>query len=147
MRENIIVLDDKNELLNAWYKNDNKKILHGFSKNKKCFIFCSSNGLYFPNTEGCFFDEICMKDRYEWESVALKILPYVEKIILLRDVRKSYYVTGINEKINSIDLLINDMREETEGYDIFTVGSSAGGYLAMILGGRCEQKAVFLRAE
>lgn len=58
---------------------------------------------------------------------------FAEKIIYVRDIFKSWYVTGISEELNSIDALIEFLREQTTGMRVFTVGSSAGGYMASVV--------------
>lgn len=80
-------------------------------------------------------------DRYEWTSFDLT---QFEKIIYIRDLYKSWYVTGINSEIDCIDKLIELIAEETQGYDLVCAGSSAGGYLAIILG--CKLNAKYILA-
>jgi pimeloyl-ACP methyl ester carboxylesterase len=63
-------------------------------------------------------------------------------MIYLRDIRKSFYVTGINSKINSIEKLISFIGTETDGYEVTIAGTSAGGYLAMLLGSQLPAKNV-----
>lgn len=127
-------IDDENELLNLWYKNDNYKVIKGLGQNKRCIVFCSSNGLYFPDTEETFREKIVCNDRYEWGHVASELIEHVEQIVFIRDVRKNFYVTGINQQVNTIGKVINLLKGVCKGYDIVTVGSSAGGYMATILG-------------
>lgn len=57
-----------------------------------------------------------------------------EKEIFVRDIYKSWYVTGINSSINSVDKLVDFLKEITFGYKVILIGSSAGGYLAALLG-------------
>ena len=137
------LLDFSNDILNAFYKNPNYKILHGYAHNRRCYIFCSSNGLYYPNKYSVFEDIIVNNDRYEFQFVAKMLLPFAEKIILIRDIRKQFYVYGINENLNTIDKVAEFLRSETEGYDVITAGGSAGGYMAIILGYLLQAKSVY----
>lgn len=132
--EREFVINDSNGLLNLWYKNDNYKVLNGLADNKLCVIFCSGNGLYFPNTVENFREKIICNDRYEWGHVAAELIENVSKIVFIRDVRKSFYVTGISEKYNTIDKVIDLLKIVCEGCDVITAGNSAGGYMATILG-------------
>jgi hypothetical protein len=63
--------------------------------------------------------------------------------IYIRDVFKQWYIKGINSTINSIDKLVDFIKSKTKGYEIITIGSSAGGYIATILGCRLNAKYVF----
>lgn len=134
-------IDDNNLCLNAAYQNDNYKILNGI-RGDICFIFCSGNGVYFPNELEVFEETIICNDRYEWAHVATGMVHYVKKIIFIRDVRKNFYVTGINHKINCIDKLIDFLRCEWGGKTV-VVGNSAGGYLASIIGAKLHAMAIF----
>lgn len=90
---------------------------------RTCFIFCTSN------------DPICQTDRFEWENIckSKKIQKTARKIIFLKDPTRSYYANGIDENINNIEKLTEFLKKETEGLEVTTVGSSAGGYLAILL--------------
>lgn len=136
-------IDDHNLFLDAAYKNSNYRILNGLGEGKLCFVFCSSNGLYFPNELDVFLEKIVCYDRFDWAHVSTELIEYVRKIILIRDVRKNFYVTGINDKLNSIDKLLEFLKEECKGYRIITIGSSAGGYIASIIGAKLHAQAVF----
>ncbi len=105
--------------------------------------FCSGNGVYFPDELEVFKETILCNDRYEWAHVGTEMIPYVKKIIFIRDIRKSFYVTGINRKIDCIDKLIEFLKVECVGHKVITVGNSAGGYLASIIGAKLHAQAVF----
>ena len=62
---------NNSELLKSEYAKDNYKIIRTGSKTGRAIIFCSGNGLYFPNTEAEFTEKIINNDRYEWENLAL----------------------------------------------------------------------------
>ena len=57
-----------------------------------------------------------------------------DKWRFVRDVYKQWYLKGVNAEIDSIEKLYEFLKAETEGYQIVTVGSSAGGYAAVLFG-------------
>lgn len=101
---------------------------------KKCYIFFSSNGLYQDSTKEEFQEIMIEKSRYEWKSMSMAFKYHKElgKIIYVRDIYKCFYIYGINEKLSSIDKVIDELRKITVGYEITTVGISSGGYLAVL---------------
>lgn len=101
--------------------------------NGVCYIFFSSNNIWFPNTEEAFRRSFIDNDYYEWLNFAK--LP-AEKFIFVRDIYKSWYVTGINSRMDSADAVIDFLRKETLGMKVITVGSSAGGYMAALVASR-----------
>lgn len=109
---------------------------------KTCALYFSSNDIYFPNSEEVFKDQIIKKNRYEWYNTRLK---KADKHIFIRDIKKQWYLHGISEKHDSIEKLFELLKLETEGYKIITVGSSAGGYAAVLLGSllNCEYALSF----
>ena len=114
------------------YSLDNYKIEYDSSKNTGiCAIYVSSSGIYHPNTEKALEEFILRNDMFEWYNTRFS---YEEKHIFIRDVAKQFYITGINAEINSVDKLINFLEEETKNYKLYVIGSSAGGYLASLLG-------------
>ena len=84
-------------------------------------------------------------NRYEWQNIAKSDLIQYQagKIIFLRDIYKQWYVTGINSNINSITKLIHFLYNRTRGYEIITVGNSAGGYMATLCGTLLSAKLIF----
>lgn len=127
------------------YKTDNYLIKFTGVKSKKAIIFFSGNGLYFPNTEEMFKETIIQKNRYEWENTAKSrvIQNYYEKIIFVRDIYKQWYVKGINQSVNSIDKVIQLLKENTKGYEVTVCGNSAGGYMAVAVGSRINADKIF----
>ena len=101
------------------------------STSNKCIIYFSSHGLYYPNTEEEVHKQIFAKNRYEWRK---NICPGIKKAIFLRDVKKQWYLEGINKNINSIEKLFDFLLGETQGLQVICVGSSAGGYAATLIG-------------
>lgn len=127
------------------YTGQNYKEIVLNKSNKVCIIFFSSNGLYYPNTMHEFERSIIREDRYEWEniSVSSEIRQYAGKVILVRDIYKQWYVKGINQINNSIDKLLALLIRLTEGYELVTVGSSSGGYAAVLFGIMLRAKKIY----
>lgn len=123
-------------LLKKQYKENNYMIQDNDSVDEDTdevvVIYFSSNGLFYPDNDEEFTDTIMNRDRYEWETIRIH---NVRKSIWVRDIYKQYYVSGINESIDSMDKLIDFLRNLVpDGYRIYTVGSSAGGYAALVVG-------------
>jgi hypothetical protein len=140
--DGVFQLDDANEMLNHYYNNDNFKVINGMAKNGKCLLFCSSNGIYFPNDVETFRHKIICNDFYDWSRVGSYCVEYVERIIFIRDVRKMFYVTGINNRYDTIDKVIGLLKDYARGYQLVVAGGSAGAYMATILG--VQLKASFV---
>lgn len=129
----IFALDDKNEQLKAQYRQNNYKVIER-SESGLCYIFCSSNGIYDPDSE--FYQTVVVRDRYEWGHIAgsVEVQNKAARIIFIRDIYKSFYVEGINTEINSVDRLCSFLKEKTQGMKVVTCGISTGGYIATIIG-------------
>ena len=54
--------------------------------------------------------------------------------IFVRDLKKSWYLYGINDKYNDVPSLAEYLKNLTSGYEIITLGSSAGGFAAILFG-------------
>ena len=96
-----------------------------------CIVYFSSNDLYYPNNEIAFIESIIKKNRFEWYGNRIN---YGYKHIFLRDIKKQWYLTGVNEQLNSPENLYTFLLEETKGYKTILLGSSAGGFISVILG-------------
>ena len=105
-----------------------------------CAIYFSSHGIYYPNNEEQFRKRILEKNYYEWYRLRI---PQAHKHIFVRDVFKQWYFTGINAKINTPEKLLLFLKKETEGYKTVCVGSSAGGYAAILYGCQLKSDMVF----
>ncbi len=117
---------------------DNYKIIFTGTKNGKCLVLFSSNGLYFPNTYDAL-QKIIDDDRFEWQS----LLPNnFEKIIFLRDTYKQWYARGINNLFDNPSEVIDFLEKETQGFWKRFLGSSAGGYAAVYYGGKCNADSI-----
>lgn len=113
-----------------------------FVENDLCVIYFSSNEIYYPNTLESFEYSILIRDKYEWKR---NKFPKAKKHIFLRDLHKQWYLSGINESINDPKKVFEFLRIETQGYRVITIGSSAGGYAALLFGSmlNCERIYTF----
>jgi len=105
----------------------------------RCVIFFSSHGIYFPNTDAQVRQRIFEEDRYEWKK---NIPVWANKVIFLRDVQKQWYLEGINSRLDTPAKVLDMLREETKGHQISCVGSSAGGYAAMLYGNKLAAERI-----
>lgn len=113
------------------YESGNIRIYDGSREGKYCYVFCSSNDIWYPNTQQAYEENIIKRDRYEWTN----FFPLnAKKRIYIRDIYKSWYVTGVNQDIDSIDKLVEFIKKESNGLKLVCIGSSSGGYLAVLLG-------------
>ncbi len=133
-----------NKLLDEWYNKGNI-LVRDTGRGDKCYIFFSSNDIYYPNTVESFTDRIVNKNRFEWTNMASsrEIMADAGRMIFVRDLYKQWYITGVNDKINTHDKLIDKLRELADGYRVITVGSSAGGYIAALTGAALNAEACF----
>lgn len=96
-----------------------------------CAVYFCSNDIWFPHTEEMFRKRIVEKNFFEWYRCRIK---RAYKHIFVRDVFKQWYLTGINGEVNSTERLLDFLRDETRGYKVITLGSSAGGYASALFG-------------
>ena len=138
-------LNNNEAVLEKQYEKPNYHIRYCNPKSKVCFMFFSSNGIYFPNTESEFTKQIRDNDRYEWINITNSRIfqKKCAKIIFLRDIYKQWYVTGINQSLNTIEKLVPLLKKETEGYTVITAGSSSGGYAAVLFGILLQAEKIF----
>lgn len=140
------LLDDQNvHLKKVWETQSNYKIEDIKWGGGICYIFFSSNGLYYPDCMKTFHEVIEEQDKYEWKNLVRNQdeLKNAGRVIFVRDIYKQYYVMGINQKINSIDKLLVSLKDITEGMEVVTCGISSGGYMAIIAGTYLNARAVF----
>lgn len=143
MQDMPFILNETNYLLRNCFEGNNY-YEENLGNGRKCFIFFSGNGLYYPNDYPTAINALINNNHYEWQNIAKSdlIRSQAGKIIFLRDVFKQWYVTGINSEINSIAKLFIFLREKTKGYEVITVGNSAGGYMATLFGALLSAKLV-----
>ena len=96
-----------------------------------CVIYFSSNNIWFPNTEEAFDRSFIENDYYEWKKIRVK---NAQKEIFVRDIYKQWYVTGINQNVNSVDRVYELLKVETRGMRVVTIGATAGGYMSVLMG-------------
>ena len=124
------------------YEQGNYKI-YNYPENfgGKCYIYFSGNGLYDPDAEQPFKD-IITRDRYEWMRWKA-IAPAKE--IYIRDIYKCWYYKGINSTISNVEKLKEFLKKLTDGFEgrVVTVGSSAGGYAAVLFGILLQAEKIF----
>ncbi len=134
-------LNQNNASIMAQYRSgENYKVVDLPNKGKLCYVFFSSHGLYFPNDEETFHETIEIKDRYEWENLSKMrpIAKHAKRLIFVRDVFKQWYIHGISERNGSVERVVKLLMELTAGYEVIMVGSSAGGYAAVLYGNLCH---------
>lgn len=109
------------------------------------YIFFSSHGLYFPTTIDEFQKQVVQGDKYEWVNISKneQLREKASKFIFIRDIYKNWCLHGINSRCNSLHDLATLLTKYTEGKNIITVGSSAGGYMAIALGCMLNAKTIF----
>lgn len=112
-----------------------------FSKDY-CAIYFSSNNIYTPNEESAFRYRIVEKNSFEWYGLRVR---KAYKHIFVRDIFKQWYLKGINADIDSPEKLYSFLKQETEGMKVICMGSSAGGYAAILYGSllRAERVIAF----
>lgn len=128
------VFQTDSEIVQKQYR-ENLNYLIEYSENaivgEYCTIYFCSNDIYYPNTEDIFRKRIVEEDFYEWYGTRVE---KSHKHIFIRDIFKQWYLAGINSKIDTPAKLLEFLRHETKGFKIITIGSSAGGYAAILYG-------------
>lgn len=121
------------EIVNKVYQEQNNYLIEFDEKGDKewCAVYFCSNDIYYPNTEEIFRKRIVEKNFFEWYHSRIT---RASKHIFIRDIFKQWYLAGINININTPEKLIEFLKKETKGYKVITIGSSAGGYAAMLYG-------------
>lgn len=132
--KNLFVFQCDSDIVKQIYTKQNNYLIeynNNCSTKESCTIYFSSNNIYFPNTEKAFREKIIERDFYEWYHLRTH---KSHKHIFIRDIQKQWYIEGINEQINNPEKLFSFLKEETEGYKVTCLGSSAGGYAAVLFG-------------
>ncbi len=130
--ENPVFQVDSPIVRNAYETLDNYLVITEPDKTEKiCAIYFSGHSIYFPNDEKTFKKEILIKNRFEWYGQRVE---KASKHIFIRDIHKQWYLSGINSTINSPEKLLEFLKTETKGYKTVCIGSSAGGYAAILYG-------------
>jgi len=105
-----------------------------------CAIYFTSNFLYFPNDAETFKKRVVVRNAFEWYGIRH---PLAYKHIFVRDVFKQWYLKGINISINSPEKLLSFLEKETKNYKTICIGSSAGGYAAILYGTLLKSERVY----
>ncbi|MFA6294748.1 MAG: hypothetical protein WC637_23345 [Victivallales bacterium] len=106
-----------------------------------CAIYFSSNGIDAMCENDEDFERIIVRgNRYEWRKNRVN---RARKHIFVRDVFKEFYVEGINNDLNTCDKLFEFLKSEAKDMKVITVGSSSGGYAAILFGVLLKAEAVF----
>lgn len=124
------------------YEKENHRVESLKNDGEYCVIYFSSNGIYFPNTEETFLNTIVKRDKYEWFNPLNRIRKSGLNI-WVRDIHKQWYVKGINARINSVDGLKDHLAGLVGKRKVITVGSSSGGYAAVLLGILLKAEHIF----
>lgn len=144
MEEPVIVFQTDSEIIRDAYKGNSNYLIEfneDISQNERyCILYFSSNDIYYPNNENEFRQQILIKNKFEWYNTRIK---KGTKHIFLRDIKKQWYLTGINDELNSIEKLLLFLKQETAGYKIMALGSSAGGYAAVLFGSYLNAELVY----
>lgn len=122
-----------------YYALDNYKIVDNFydtTGHNICLICFSGNNVYYPNNVETAENILIKSNRYEWENITSDkiVKKKYARIIYVRDVWKNWYVKGINQEYDSVDKVADLLRNLTAKYDVHTVGTSSGGYAAILFG-------------
>lgn len=127
------VFQTDSDIVNKVYQEQNNYLIEYDKKGDKewCAIYFCSNDIYYPNTKEIFQKRIIDKNFFEWYHSRIN---KAYKHIFIRDIFKQWYLAGINININSPKKLIDFLIKETHGYKVITIGSSAGGYAAILYG-------------
>lgn len=127
------VFQTDSEIVNKVYQEQENYLIEFNEEGNKewCAVYFCSNDIYYPNTEEIFRKRIIEKNFFEWYHSRIK---KAFKHIFIRDIFKQWYLAGINKDINSPEKLTDFLQKETKGYKVITVGSSAGGYAAILYG-------------
>lgn len=133
LKSTCYVFQTDSEIVNRVYQEQDNFLIETNEKGDKewCAIYFCSHDIYYPNIEEIFRKRIIQKNFFEWYHSRIT---KASKHIFIRDVFKQWYLAGINKNINTPEKLTDFLRKETLGYKIVTIGSSAGGYAAVLYG-------------
>lgn len=115
---------------------DNYEIQKTCGNPNRVIIFFTGHGLYYPNTYEQFNNQVVIKNKFEWKKIATnpRIAALAGEMIFVRDIYKMWCIKGINSSVNTQDKLAEMLKKIVNGRQVTTVGSSAGGYMAILFG-------------
>ncbi len=139
------VFQTDSELVNSVYTDHDNYLIENTptpnrSGEKICAIYFSSNNIYYPNEEEVFDRHILKENRFEWYGTRIE---KASKHIFMRDVHKQWYLTGINSKITDPAKMLEFLKQVTEGFKTVTIGSSSGGFAAVLFGQGLDAKQIY----
>lgn len=111
------------------------------------YIFFSSQGLWNVSDANSFSQRVIRQDYYDYANVTQTKFFTKRKVdsLFIRDIYLSWYAYGINEQISSQSALTAFLTEKAKAYDeVVTVGSSAGGYAAILFGTQINADRIFV---
>lgn len=73
----------------------------------------------------------------------MRLQSSASEFIFVRDVYRNWCIHGIYGEINTQDKLAEYLKEKVGSRQVITVGSSAGGYLAVLYGLTLKAKAIY----
>ena len=117
----------------------------GGDSNDRVIIFFTGHGLFFPTTVEEFRKQVVERDKFEWMNLSTNqdIYNSASTIIFVRDVYKNWCINGINANINTQEKLEDYLRQIVGNREVVTVGSSAGGYMAILFGILLKAKTIY----
>lgn len=136
------VFQADSDIVNEYYTSHKNYLIEYNSEIIKeyCIIYFSSNDLYYPNTEIAFKESIVQKRRFEWY---FNRVTFGHKHIFIRDIKKQWYLEGINSTLNHPQKLYEFLKEETKDYKVILLGSSAGGFISVIMGQMLNAERIY----
>lgn len=137
---------ETNDMLNKCYaSSDNFKERRNGSR--VLYIFFSSQGLWNRSDPATFENRVNRDDHYDFYNVTQTEFFARKKYdqLFVRDIYLSWYAYGISEKVPTQAALTDFLSEKASAYDeVVTVGSSAGGYAAILFGAKIGADRIFV---
>jgi hypothetical protein len=120
---NFVFQTDSKEIA-LYFRNSPNYLIEYESKDDQeqryCVLYFSSNDLYNPNIAEAFNRQVVRTNKFEWYRTRVN---RATKHIFLRDIKKQWYLNGINEELNSIEKLFAFLKIETAGFKTIALGS------------------------
>lgn len=144
MEESNFVFQTDSKEIALYFRNCLNYLIEYESKDDQeqsyCVLYFSSHDLYYPNIVEAFNRQVVRTNKFEWYRTRVN---RATKHIFLRDIKKQWYLNGINEELNSIEKLFAFLKIETAGYKTIALGSSAGGYAAVLFGSMLRAEMIY----
>ena len=134
--------EDDNNIFESALKSDNYRVVNTGYESNIVIVFFSSHGLYYPNNIDEFKRQVLENNRYEWENIS-KDIHNASKFIFVRDIKKIFFLEGINSQYDSQDKLTILLQRLIGHKDSVFVGNSAGAYAAMFFGIKLNAVSIF----